>query len=151
VGSGERTAFDTSVVVAALASWHERHREALAALQDTLARPAFAVLPLPVLIETYSVMTRLPPPHRLSPRVVADLLAGTFRSKARVVALSGTRGWPLIEAVAAAQVAGGVTYDALIVETARRGRARRLLTFNTAHFARLTDPTWLELVDPGRA
>lgn len=48
-------AADTSVVVAAFASWHEGHESALVALAR---RPR---LPGHVALESYSVLTRLPP------------------------------------------------------------------------------------------
>jgi predicted nucleic acid-binding protein len=49
---------DTSVFVAAFASWHEKHALALAAVQ------AVDVVIAHCLVETYSVLTRLPTPHR---------------------------------------------------------------------------------------
>jgi hypothetical protein len=49
-------AVDTSVVVAAFASWHEGH---LAALECLRRDPR---LPAHVAIETFSVITRLPAP-----------------------------------------------------------------------------------------
>ncbi|MEX2240756.1 MAG: PIN domain-containing protein [Burkholderiales bacterium] len=55
-------AADTSVVVAAFASWHEGHAAALRALGRGVRVPAH------VLLESYSVLTRLPPPHRAAAR-----------------------------------------------------------------------------------
>jgi hypothetical protein len=54
-------AADTSLVVALFASWHEAHDAAREAL------PGEVRLPAHVLIESYSVLTRLPPPHRALP------------------------------------------------------------------------------------
>jgi AbrB family looped-hinge helix DNA binding protein len=65
-------AVDTSVVVAGFASWHEAHRSAAA-----LARQPR--VPAHVLVEAYSVLTRLPPPHRAPARLVATFLAERFR------------------------------------------------------------------------
>lgn len=48
-------AVDTSVVVAAFASWHEGHASAVSALAR---RPR---LPTHVTVEAFSVLTRLPP------------------------------------------------------------------------------------------
>ena len=53
-------AVDTSVAVAAALPWHEAHTAARAAM------PADAALLLgQVAVETYSVLTRLPPPQRV--------------------------------------------------------------------------------------
>lgn len=62
-------AADTSVVVAAFATWHEGHASALAAMKRQPPR-----LPAHVGLETFSVLTRLPPPHRARPEIVAAFL-----------------------------------------------------------------------------
>lgn len=64
-------AIDTSVAVAALAGWHAAH-EAARRLAADAAIPAHARL------ETYSVLTRLPSPHRFAPDVAARLLERWF-------------------------------------------------------------------------
>lgn len=58
-------AADTSVVVAALVSWHERHRPARRPLEREEVR-----LIGQVALETYAVLTRLRPPHRAPALVV---------------------------------------------------------------------------------
>ncbi len=66
-------AVDTSVVVAAFASWHEGHRSALAVLARHPRLPAH------VAVESFSVLTRLPPPHRAPAVLVRDFLVGRRR------------------------------------------------------------------------
>lgn len=68
-------AVDTSVVVAAFATWHDGHGAALAAL-DRHPR-----LPAHVLLESYSVLTRLPPPHRTSPATASSFLELRFADR----------------------------------------------------------------------
>ena len=140
------TALDTSVVIAALLSWHEHHEVALPTVQQALAQPDGAILPLPALIESYSVMTRLPPPSRLAPQDAHALLVRTF-SEARIVSLDGGEGWELIDGLARHQIAGGTAYDGQIVACARKAGADRIATFNPRHFARL-DLGEIELVVP---
>jgi hypothetical protein len=65
-------AADTSLVVAAFASWHESHAAARRALDGGLRLIEHCAL------ETYSVLTRLPPPHRTSGKVVRDFLTARF-------------------------------------------------------------------------
>ncbi len=143
------TALDTSVVIAALLSWHEHHEMALRTVQEALAHPAGPILPLPALIESYSVMTRLPPPSRLAPQDAHALLARTFEGAARIVALDGREGWGLLDGLARHRIAGGTAYDAHIVACARKAGADRIATFNQRHFARL-DLGEIELVVPTR-
>jgi len=111
-------AVDTSVVVAGFASWHEGHRSAAAVLAK---RPR---VPAHVLVETYSVLTRLPPPHRAPIGIVAEFLAERFDSPPLV--LPPKAHVRLIEEAAAAAISGGSIHDALIAATVRYAKARLL-------------------------
>ncbi len=111
-------AVDTSVVVAGFASWHEGHRSALAALARAPRIPAH------VLVETYSVLTRLPPPHRAPGDLVATFLVERFPEAPLVLpARAFVR---LVEEVARDGLVGGAIYDALIAATARHAGATLL-------------------------
>lgn len=103
-------AVDTSVVVAALASWHELHESATAVWRREPRLPAHVAL------ETYAVLTRLPPPHRFPVEVVAELLAAQFPEAP--LTLPGRRQSSLIQLMAAKGLAGGAIYDALVGATA---------------------------------
>ncbi len=141
------TALDSSVIIAALLSWHEHHEVALPVVQAALDEPDGPIVPLPALIESYSVLTRLPPPSRLAPADAHTLLDRTFRRRARIVALDGGEGWTLVDDLAGDAIAGGTAYDAHIAACARKAGAERLATFNERHFARL-DLGGIELVVP---
>jgi hypothetical protein len=65
-------AADTSLVVAAFASWHDKHEHARRALDAGLRLPEYCAL------ETYSVLTRLPPPHRAPGDLVREFLLARF-------------------------------------------------------------------------
>ena len=103
-------AVDSSVVIAAFASWHEHHaiaRKAMAARPRLIAHAA---------VEAYSVLTRLPPPHRASPDIVHAFITGRFTEP--FLTLSETGYQELLATVAAGQILGGPAYDALIAFTA---------------------------------
>lgn len=104
------------------------------------------VLPADSLVETYSVLTRLPAPHRLSPADAFRLLEESFHG-VKTVALAATEIWRLLRALAEDQVAGGAVYDARIVAAAVKGGANRILTLNARHFERLA-PEGLAVVVP---
>lgn len=108
-------AADTSVVVAAFASWHEGHRAASAALQRKPRLPAHALL------ESFSVLTRLPVPHRASADVVEAFLSERFADPLLTLRERDYRG--LLSIAVAAGLVGGAVYDALIAATARRADA----------------------------
>lgn len=104
-------ALDTSVSVPALLSWHEDH-ERCAAIAMGARIPAHALL------ETYSVMTRLPAPHRLDGSSAARLLGARFPDPDVLAPRANlVRSLPLL--LAGAAVEGGASYDALVGLTAR--------------------------------
>jgi predicted nucleic acid-binding protein len=103
-------AVDSSVVIAAFATWHEYHviaREAMAGRPRLIGHAA---------IESYSVLTRLPPPHRANPSLVHAFITERFTEP--FLTLSGTGYQELLATIAAGQVLGGPAYDALIAFTA---------------------------------
>ncbi len=119
-------AADSSIAVAALLNDHPAHQssaEALASCTTTIAHVA---------AETYSVLTRLPPPNQADATTAATVLGE--RLPAPFAALSGSDYAKAPARLAAAGIGGGATYDGLIALTAlehdlelltRDGRAER--------------------------
>ena len=103
-------AADTSLVVAAFASWHESHEAARRILDGGLRLIEHCAL------ETYSVLTRLPPPHRTSGAVVRDFLKTRFPEP--LLRLSAAAYKDFIFALPDHGVTGGAAYDALVAATA---------------------------------
>jgi predicted nucleic acid-binding protein len=103
-------AADTSVVVAAFASWHESHEPARRALDEGARLIEHCAL------ETYSVLTRLPPPHRTPAAVVRDFVAARFTKP--FLRLSERAYRDFLLGLAERGIAGGAAYDALVAATA---------------------------------
>jgi predicted nucleic acid-binding protein len=103
-------AADTSVVVAAFASWHEHHERARKALDNGLQLIDHCAL------ETYSVLTRLPPPHRCAATVVRDFLRLRFVEP--FLRLDSLAYKEFVMALPDHAVTGGGAYDALVAATA---------------------------------
>jgi predicted nucleic acid-binding protein len=101
------------VLVAAFGRWHESHSAARDALTDR------TVLLAPVAVEAFSVLTRLPPPHRAPSRL--DFLDAHFGNPP--VALSGPSVRALLAEAEASGIVGGGVYDALIAVTSREAGA----------------------------
>jgi predicted nucleic acid-binding protein len=112
-------AVDTSVAVAAALSWHHEHAAAVAALP----RRRVALI-AHVGIETYSVLTRLPPPQRVPPKVAHAYIRKTFETPP--LTLPGEGYEELLDLAASARIAGGAIYDALVGATARHAGAALL-------------------------
>ena len=103
-------AADTSLVIAAFASWHESHEAARRLLDSGLRLIEHCAL------ETYSVLTRLPPPHRTSGAVVRDFLETRFPQP--LLRLSAQAYKDFILGLPDHRVTGGAAYDALVAATA---------------------------------
>jgi predicted nucleic acid-binding protein len=110
---------DSSVVIAAFSSWHRDHEAAIEALGDTVDLVAHAEL------ESYSVLTRLPEPHRAAPTVVARYLRDDFPGVRMVLPDEKRR--MLVTRLAGLSIVGGSVYDAIVAATAAHN-GRRLLS-----------------------
>jgi predicted nucleic acid-binding protein len=105
---------DTSAAVALVVADHDHHEETFRALRGrTLGLAGHAAF------ETFSVLTRLPPPARRTPATVAHLLAKTFPDSRFL----GTRAAAsLVATLGATGIAGGSVYDALVGAAANEHR-----------------------------
>jgi hypothetical protein len=109
-------------VIATLSSWHEHHEAASRALDGVAALPAH------VLLEAYSVLTRLPGGLAVPAALAADVLARRFDG--RPLRLSGSSIGGLLSKLADAGVFGGASYDGLVaLEADAHGHA--LLTLDS--------------------
>ncbi len=140
-------ALDASVIIAALQSWHVRHSAARASLDEALGSGDEIVVPSRVLVECFSVMTRMPVPHRLDPSDARRVLEGTLEGSVRLVDLPPRRYWRFLRDVAGRVISGGAVYDAEIVECSRLAGATRILTLNQSDFERLA-PDGIRIVTP---
>jgi predicted nucleic acid-binding protein len=112
------TVADTSVVVPALCAWHEAHTPAMEACRELTALPAH------VLLETTSVMTRLPDGLAVTADAVRTALQANFPD--RPLALRASEYLTLATLVSEAGLIGGQVYDALVGFTAATAGARLL-------------------------
>ena len=134
-------------MIAAVCSWHEHHEAAANEIERRLAGRAKMVVAAPALVEAYAVLTRLPPPHRLSPETALTLLENNFLKLATVIALDAKSYETLLLEAPKKKLAGGRTYDAVIGRCAEQGNASTVLTFNAAHFTALGED--FDVVIPG--
>jgi len=134
-------------MIAAICSWHEHHSQAMGEIQQRLQRRDKMVTAAPALVEAYAVLTRLPPPHRLSPEDSLVLLEGNFIKGARVIALQVGSYQDLLRQAPKNGVAGGQTYDAVIAMCAIAAKVPTLLTFNPSDF--LFAAKEIEIIVPG--
>jgi len=138
---------DTSCMIAAVCGWHKHHTEAAAEIERRLEDKERLATAAHALAEAYSVLTRMPAPHRLAPADALALLEGNFIDGASVLALDSDGYRSLLKRAGREGVSGGRTYDAIIAECAIRAHAATLLTFNALHFQGL-DAAHIRVVVP---
>lgn len=122
---------DTSVIVAAFARWHEDHPIAAATIGRVNA------LIDHVMVESYSILTRLPPARRIPPPLVSAFLDHHFPA---AVPHLGHPGSDAVQGSALpAGISGGAVYDLVVALTAARADAtlfsldrRGVSTYETA-------------------
>ena len=103
---GSQVLVDTSTAVAYVVADHEHHAATVKSLSGRhLGLSGHAAY------ETFSVLTRLPPPLRRSARAVRRLLDHDFPG---TCFLSAEAGAELFGALAGRGVSGGAVYDALV-------------------------------------
>jgi predicted nucleic acid-binding protein len=128
---------DTSLLVAALVRDHPNHSRALPWLQGAQGGKFPLVLASHTLAELYAVLTTLPVTPRISPPMAQSLIEQNTGSCAKVVSLTPAAYRAVLKRIAALGLGGGIIYDALICEAARKGGAEQIVTFNDADFRRL--------------
>lgn len=139
---------DTSCMVAAICSWHEHHAAAASEINRRLDRGEHLAVAAPALVEAYAVLTRLPSPHRLTHDDAWALIKANFVDRAAVATLNRDGYVGLLQRLPRLGIGGGRTYDAVIADCARHGKADALLTFNRRHFD--PPPEGVTIVEPSR-
>ncbi len=126
--------FDTSVLVAVFYDEHQHHEPSFDLFSQQ--EKSTACTAAHCLAEVYSVVTGMPGKDRASPDE-ALLFLHDVRKHLSLVALDETEYFRVLENAAAAGIAGGTTYDAIVAHCALKADAQTLFTWNVKHFNRL--------------
>jgi len=140
-----RLFFDTSVLIPAFQLTHEQHEASNRVLAQVLEHSA--ACGAHTLAEFYSVLTRLPAPHRLEPDQAffgIEQIAAHFD----VIALDAQEYLREIRNAATAKIPGGQIYDFLLLACARKAMADQILTWNLKHFRQLAPDLADRIVTP---
>ena len=125
---------DTSVLIAAVSSWHEFHPRTHAEIELRERNDEQLVIAAHSLAETYAVLTRLPAPHRLRAADAVALIERNW-SDTPTVHLTGPEMWSALHEAERRTVTGGQMYDVLIAVAALKARASTIVTWNVRHYA----------------
>lgn len=122
---------ETSVLIAAWQGSHTHHEQSFKLVQEL--SPTIAYTSTHCVIELFSVMTRMPPPLRVSPSEAMRLVDQT-RTLLAITSLDSTQTFDALNEFAGRQLGGGMVYDAMITACARNIKVQRLYTWNKKHF-----------------
>jgi len=140
--------FDTSTLVAALIKVHPAHAQALVHLQRVKAGIDAGLVAAHSLAELYAILTSFPIRPRISPETARRLIQHDVLDILEVVSLSDKDYVTLIDQLSAQGIAGGATYDALILQAAAQANADQVVTLNEKDFRRLRPDLTDRIVHP---
>ncbi|MCX6602298.1 MAG: hypothetical protein NTV52_01745 [Acidobacteria bacterium] len=123
---------DSNYLICVLQSWNTHHGPTIADLERRLDEGQKFHLVPHTLLESYSVMTRMPDPFRKPPSTVLGLLRQNF-GEFPLLPLP-VNPWHLLDDLAERGLGGGQTYDRSIAFAAHQGGINELVTWNLKHF-----------------
>lgn len=129
-----RAFLDTSVLVAAFHVDHPHHQPSFALLRS--CEKSEAGCGAHSLAEIYATLTSMRPPRRAGGDQVL-LFIGNIRERLSIVGLDEQEYFQMLETAAAAGIAGGLIYDAILGHCALKANAETIYTWNIKDFLRL--------------
>jgi predicted nucleic acid-binding protein len=140
---------DTSVLVPALVTAHERHSRAYSVLNKVQNGEDAGVISAHTLAELYAVLTRLPLSGRHSSEEALISLEENVIKHFEISSLTASDYRTLIREAAMAGIQGGTIYDAVLLRSAMKARVEKIFTFNVKHFTAIAPPDMVGiLVEP---
>ena len=129
--------FDTSVLVAAFVNAHPRHANCLPWLQKVKKKEIEGIISVHSLIETYSILTKLPLSPRINPALALNLIKENILEDFELVTYGKKDYINLLNELSSGNIAGGASYDGLILSAAKKVTADKILTLNVNDFIRV--------------
>jgi predicted nucleic acid-binding protein len=139
---------DTSVLVAAMVEAHPAHEKSLPWLQRIKRGEELGLVSAHSVAELYAILTTLPLKPRISPTVAYDLIQHNVFDLCEVLSSTAEDYGAVIKSRSKEGITGGVTYDAIILYAAIKGKADRVVTLNENDFRRIYPQMAARIVSP---
>ncbi len=143
-----RILFDTSLLVAAVVEGHPAHALALPWLQRAKDKTDAGVVAAHSLAEMYAILTRLPVRPPIPPDMAREVIQVNVLNTCEVVALSAADYVTLLDHLAGLGIAGGASYDALLLHAAAKAGVDQVITLNAHDFRRVYPALADKIVSP---
>ena len=124
--------------MAALLFEHQHHQ--LTVREFSRQQGAQNIVSVHSLLECFSVITRFPPPLRVTTRVAEQVLRTNLEEHIEVADVTPADAWAAIEQVRLSGGSGGSVYDAAIAQSVAHAGASVLFTWNVNDFLRVAPP-----------
>lgn len=130
--------FDSSVLIAAFVESHPDHESALSFLLKAKNKEFEFFVSAHTILEVYSVLTSAPFQPKISTVIAKKLIENNIKAFARIIYLSDTDYFHIVDKMCDSGFKGGIVYDAIVVECALNADVDEILTLNPKDFSRLT-------------
>jgi len=138
--------FDSSTIIAAIIEAHPKHEIAFSWLVRANEKEFELVVSAHSILEVYSVLTAAPFKPKISPLAAKKLIRINIERIATIQYLNSKDYLRLLESVSSLELHGGIVYDALIFECAKKSNVAKIATLNAKDFNRLNVENSIELV-----
>jgi predicted nucleic acid-binding protein len=129
--------FDTSVLVAAFVNAHPKHANCLPWLQKVKKKEIEGIISVHSLIEIYSILTKLPLSPRINPALALNLIKENILEDFELVTYGKKDYINLLDELSCGNIAGGASYDGLILNAAKKVTVDKILTLNVNDLIRV--------------
>ena len=136
---------DTNIFIAALHANHPNNTAACLWLNRVLPKNEI-IIAEHSLLETYSVLTRLPVKWRLTPAETILLIKNNIKDQITIVHFPNKNFMFWIDKTALNNIEGGQIYDSYIIKTLISAKVDAIATFNISHFSNLIND--VKLINP---
>lgn len=138
--------FDSSALIAACVEAHPKHASAISWLKRAKNKEIEYLVSAHSLLEVYSVLTRAPFKPPISPSTAKRLIEQNIKKDAKIISLTGKEYFQIIDRMTQLGLTGSIVYDAIIVECARKSKAKEVITSNIKDFTRLIPDDSIKII-----
>jgi len=140
-----RILLDSSTLIAAIVETHPKHNVAFPLLKDILSNH-LAFISSHSLLEIYSILTIAPFKPPITPSMAKNSNDFYIKKSITTITLDSEEYFELISGLSKAGFQGGIVYDALILECAKKANIDQLITLNSKDFKRLNSENRIEII-----
>jgi len=139
---------DTSVVVARTLSSHPHYANAVELFRHLRAQRWTPLIASHGPAEIYSVLTRLPMPHRVSAAEASHLIQENILRQFQIQAPGKGDYAEVVRSCSVQGRVGGAVYDAIHIHAARKAKCNRIYTLNLSDFRRIAPDLHDHILSP---